>query len=680
MKDNKIPSNKPRTYSLENEVTFDEIFHRLDNPLSIEEVLEKSNAETLEEVIEIVNGDQKIVSVRSVLGHLVQPGKLGIVKYEGSIQLISSGRWILPKLRSSLKMVVSFAENKIIFESLTIVRVLRGEIGFAIENGHPFLLGEGIHVKNNRLFQFIGTKSMNTPYLGHGSIHLIRVPVGFYALVIDNNVPKILKEGVYVTNSNLFEFKRFEKINQPYLSHINLHIFRVPKGMVALINENNQSKLLEGTHFINSKTLKFFSIESLTKPVIKNGTITRLVVRKGEVGLAWENNQPVFFEEGIYVKDSPFFSFEKTVAASEKQISIGPKKILTVYEGEVGVSYNKGKLVVLKPNRHFIDSAEHIFKEFLSTQLQREHLVSNNKKEFLICETQDFVSIGLKADVFYKIEDAEKVLLIVGRDNISTLVRETSIATLNSIIRSTTLSEVAQNKEIAAKSQKDHLEEISKNPDSASAPLFFDKVHEEFISKLYDYFLDQYGIAITNIRIESFRIMDSNLVDNISKQAFVTAQTETKLANLIGEREIVTSKQKRDAEVALIKAEGDAVSLSTEIKAKNKSILDTSKTEAEVSILLARAESNSIEIKALAEAKAILLRAESESKRAELLHSTQIGDQIQMYSMYSEMVKNSLAKVDKVVYLTTEGGKNPLSFWDFAEGNVPTLTLKRKAK
>ena len=34
----------------------------------------------------------------------------------------------------------------------------------------------------------------------------------------------------------------------------------------------------------------------LAMPVITFGTITRFVVRKGEVGLGWENNQPMFFD------------------------------------------------------------------------------------------------------------------------------------------------------------------------------------------------------------------------------------------------------------------------------------------------------------------------------------------------------------------------------------------------
>lgn len=125
---------------------------------------------------------------------------------------------------------------------------------------------------------------------------------------------------------------------------------------------------------------------------------------------------------------------------------------------------------------------------------------------------------------------------------------------------------------------------MSSNPSAPSAPLFFDKVHDEFISKLHDTFIEHYGIEITNIRIESFRIINQELANNISKQAFVTAQTETQLANLSGQSEIATAQQRRDAEVARIKAEGEAVRLKTETDAKNRAILESARVRQYIKI------------------------------------------------------------------------------------------------
>ena len=44
---------------------------------------------------------------------------------------------------------------------------------------------------------------------------------------------------------------------------------------------------------------------------------------------------------------------------------------------------------------------------------------------------------------------------------------------------------------------------------------------------------------------ESFKIMDDELAESISKQALVTAQTENELANLQGKTEIATAEQHR---------------------------------------------------------------------------------------------------------------------------------------
>ena len=652
-------------------------FQGLDNPVRFEDLVIVANASSPEEVVRIANEivEGNVSAISSVLGHLIEPGKVGIILHNGKAMLVGPGRWLLPNPRASLERIVSLTENTIEYESLTIVRVQRGEIGLAMDNGQPLILGEGIHVRNQRLFRFEKHESVNQQYLQHGSIHVIRVPKGHYGLVTENTVPKLLIEGVHVTNSNVFKFNGLQLINQPYLNHGTLHILRIPKGKVALVTDNNIPRLLEGTHYINSKTFTYHKMEDLNQQVIKHGTITRFTVRKGEIGLGWENNAPVFFEEGVYIKDSPLFAFERCVPASEKQIALGAKKIVTVWDGEVGVSYLKGKLIVLKPDRHLIESTEHIFQGFLSTQQQCLHLTNPTRKgaepeTILTCETKDFVEIGLKADVFYKIADAEKVLLVVGKDNVETLVKETAIATLNSIIRSTSLAEVAQNKEFAARSEKKHLEEMQTKGQGPSAPLFFDKVHDEFISKLHDSFMDHYGIAITNIRIESFKIMNQELASNISKQAFTTAQTENQLANLAGQTEIATAQQHRDAEVARIKAEGESVKLKTETDAKNRAVLESAKAESDATVIKAKADAQAIELKASAEAKAIVLKGEAEAKRAEMLTNTPLGGQIQMYQMYVEMVKSSLSGVEKVIYLP-EGAMSPLNFMTYSQGNIP---------
>merc|ERR1712183_231092 len=96
----------------------------------------------------------------------------------------------------------------------------------------------------------------------------------------------------------------------------------------------------------------------------------------------------------------------------------------------------------------------------------------------------------------------------------------------------------------------------------------------EFLAKLHDDFIERYGIEISNIRVESFKIMDKELATSISRQAMTTAQTENQLANLKGQTEIATAEQERQARVAQIAAEQEARALKITTEAQNKAQLD----------------------------------------------------------------------------------------------------------
>jgi len=325
----------------------------------------------------------------------------------------------------------------------------------------------------------------------------------------------------------------------------------------------------------------------------------------------------------LYTFDTPDFKFEKHVSANEKKIELVAKKLIMVWTGEVGVAYDHGELRVLHHGRHLIEDASTVFDTFLSTQQKSIRLVTetaserqgkkkamekrkelekkglltnfdesaassstslargagNSNDDMLACETKDLVKVGVRADVFYSIQDPEKAIRNIRAEEIEDLVRETAIATLTNIIRSTALNEIAQSKlPNAVSTQQSEAQRIKDEQDrmaqqalggGASAPMFFDKAHDDFLSKLHDDFLNRYGLDIANIRIESFKIMDDELAEQISRQALVTAQTENQLANLKGQTEIATAEQHREAEVARIAAEAEATSMKVRQDAEN---------------------------------------------------------------------------------------------------------------
>ena len=196
------------------------------------------------------------------------------------------------------------------------------------------------------------------------------------------------------------------------------------------------------------------------------------------------------------------------------------------------------------------------------------------------------------------------------------MVRETAVATLTNIIRSTALNQIAQSKQVSAGGAAEDIMPTSSGapedeerlrvkelkmlykqksneeapPPSAPMAEFFDKTHDEFLSKLHDDFLARYGINISNIRIEAFKIMDNDLAEQISKHALTTAQIENEMANLEGMSLISTQKEKTAAEVKSISTKAEVLALKTAADAENMRLIDAAKADAEAVLLKAKAE------------------------------------------------------------------------------------------
>jgi len=255
----------------------------------------------------------------------------------------------------------------------------------------------------------------------------------------------------------------------------------------------------------------------------------------------------------------------------------------------------------------------------------------------------------------------------VAKHEIEKLVLDTSLATVTNILRSTTLNEIAQSKAPSAISSKEHQERVrqAQAVGDSSAPLFFDKAHDEFLSKLHDEFLERYGIEITNIRIESFKIMGEDLANNISQQALTTAATECQLANLAGQTEIATKEKERDARTRQIEAQAEADALKTKTDSKNEALISEAKAKAQAEQLKvetaakaealatverAKADAEAIRLKGQADAEAFETMAKAEAERAQLLSNTPLGSQLSLLRVYSEMVAKSNEGVEKIVY------------------------------
>jgi regulator of protease activity HflC (stomatin/prohibitin superfamily) len=680
-------------------------------------------------------------------------GKLPLYEHNGKVKLSNTGRYRLKVLsrsswvRSQNNYANQNADNNgvlcldlnkevFVYKTLLYVRVPVGKYAFVTDNGIQKILDEGAHIFNKGTTTFQEFQDSSQFYMSNGGVHIIRVPRGRYAKVwvqLPNGtlVPRLLAQGIHCIVNNFFQFDGLVSVSEEVISHGAINVLSIAKGKVAKVFHNNRPRLFgEGLHVIESTNFEYCGMMSMMDKIIGHGTITILRVPLGELGVCWLKNQPLFIDHaGLYAFDTPDFSFVKHVPLSEKIVTLGAKKIVMVYTGEVGISYDHGELRILDHGRHMIDASTHLFEGFISTQQKSVRLVTETSEErvakkifnekrkemekkgiatnfdmgdvsgifngsssslkktsaehmnddLLQCETKDLVKVGVRADVFYSIPDPLKAISSIRADEIEDLVRETAIATLTNIIRSTALNEIAQSKLPSAISETSHKKSqeeqmVEQALGGPSAPLFFDKAHDEFLSKLHDDFLTRYGLDIANIRIESFKIMDDELAESISKQALVTAQTENQLANLKGQTEIATAEQRRTAEVQNIKATAEAQSLKVQNDAANSRRIEAAKAAAESERLKvqieAEAAANAAITKAKAEAESIRLVSEAESKRAHQLSETALGQQQALLQVYADMVKESNQGIEKIVYMDPTLAQNGSAFSMAALSNL----------
>ncbi|KAL7556998.1 hypothetical protein ACA910_002291 [Epithemia clementina (nom. ined.)] len=569
--------------------------------------------------------------------------------------------------------------------------------------------------------------------------------------------PRLLKEGEHFVDSHLFKFVGMSKLSDTYIEHGTVHRVMVQKGYVAKVLQDNKPRLLgEGGHIIESTDFSYKGRESIISNLcIVHETITILRVNLGQIALVWQDNEPTFYDKpGLFEFDSPDVSFVEFKDAEEQFIQLGSKKIVLCHTGQVAVTYDQGELKILPNGRHTIDSATHIFHRFLSTQQKSIRLSSlavaekdarlqarkrqntnakNSKKsqkttrggyddtddfvdtsyaaglgggtgvdsnsDLTICETRDLVKVGLRADVFYSIEDPEKCIRRIDTDELEDLVRETAVATLTNIVRSTTLNQIAQSKTVSARSMEILKGiDVLKPPDgmfatqgdddaqqqgsdsnepanSSPTAVFFEKVHDEFLALLNEDFNTRYGVDIANIRIESFKIMDEELAEQISKHALTTAQIENEMANLEGTSLISTTRERTAAEVKDISVKAEAAALKIAADAENQRQVDAAQAQAEALKIAARAkaeaEAEAILTKAKAEAEATRLKANAEAQRAQLLSQTSLGVQEALLTLYSNMVIQSNKGVEKVIYLDPSVNRDS----PFALGSLANLNM-----
>ena len=621
-------------YTLDEEsIRISALAARIGGYTQLDKLVLKSNCRNISEACAVVNGSKDLPQSPSAFGKLIPEGSVGFAEKNGVMYACEPGRYRLYHPRAGWDDVRTFASMPIKVGPITIFRVPAGHYGKVFVGNDPFLVSSadgGLFAVNNPAFRYVGDVKVDEGYIQHGTIHIIRVPKGSYGCVKQNNVPALLPPGVHFFKTDDFVLAKFASLSD----------------------------------------------ESITFE-----TITRFFVPKGNIGMAWRDSQPIFFQErGVYLVDSPMFRYVKSVPLETPKIILGSRKIITVKEGMVGVSHHKGQLKILPPGRHVIEDEEHVFDEFLSTQQKSLNLTkdSNPSQLLMVCESRELVRIGIQASVFYNIRDPKLAVIKIGDvKDIENFINDTATAVITTIIRTTSLAEIAQSGKAMEKGtgmMGDQKPEEPEGDDLETNLPFFDRMHTDFISRLRENFLNEYGIFMLNVRIGDFKVLDEDISQSIANHASTTAATQAKLANLEGNRQIDLVNKDSDFRIERMQADVDAHRMTTNARAKAQAMKEEAQAQAEAlkiqagarmeaTKLEAEARAASIRVIAEAEAEATRAKGDAESERATKLGSIAFGREVTLAEIHANMVEKSMAGVEKVVYLPTEMQKNPFALF-----------------
>ena len=142
------------------------------------------------------------------------------------------------------------------------------------------------------------------------------------------------------------------------------------------------------------------------------GTRHRIVVPQGQLGLALEQGVPKIYEpESVHLVNSDLFEYRGSVDVTQQLVAHASLKIITVKDGQVGITYDNGVLKLLETGRHTIEKATHVLAGFVSTGQQTLRIAE------VAGMSLDNVELTFDAAICIRVIDAQKAVTMLTSGN-----------------------------------------------------------------------------------------------------------------------------------------------------------------------------------------------------------------------------------------------------------------------
>jgi len=398
----------------------------------------------------------------------------------------------------------------------------------------------------------------------------------------------------------------------------------VKEGQIGLTWNGGTPEILPpGRHVLLSPMNYVQAVVPERQAVIQHGPINIIRVGIGQLGFGIETNtgEPVLLKTGKHVINSSTFEWRGFISCTAPKTQLGNLWLIRVETGQVGYGYEGGNLVILEPGLHLV-SPPNRFENFMSTQLDILELPR------AIHESSDYVPLAIHAAVFYRVADPYKALTRI--KDVKIQIRDTAISTLAGIIRSSSLADIARGNSKPTYAPNNETHDKGPQVGEPSAPPFYERVHDEFMQKLANHVLDEWGIEIQNIRIEALKIADVNLQTTISHQAIMISKQQSEYIMLQKKTEIIE-----------VKAENSAMQIRKNAEAEAHASISRAEAAARAQIIQAKAENESIILRAEAEKRSKILKGEGEAEYSESVAKTKLGQTLAVLNVQRDAISGS---------------------------------------
>jgi regulator of protease activity HflC (stomatin/prohibitin superfamily) len=259
------------------------------------------------------------------------------------------------------------------------------------------------------------------------------------------------------------------------------------------------------------------------------------------------------------------------VDITQQVVKHGSITIVTVRDGQVGVTLKEGVIELRDPGRHFLMDATHILGGFLPVGQQTLRVAE------VTGMSSDNVELKFDAAVCVRIVDAKKAvtMLTTGKPNVDIMTEiQKSIQVRAQLALAIIIGNNSLNKKFGATASvppnAEPGDDFVQVPEERGS--FRQKIHDNFMVSFSKNMLDDCGVQVIDMSIEDITILNKDLSTAMSSAA--VANTGLERATI--EAETMRVQAEASAQVALIDARGKAKAMEVMARAEADRIRTTS--------------------------------------------------------------------------------------------------------